>query len=146
MECREREYEILTSMVKMPFSSCYSKEASKWCQVTAVFKKKSQMSGAEEERRLISPGDAWLVVAAAECWVLAHTVPRGCETPVMGPKPSKFPSLGLPFSLLPNLCCLPGQGQQGMGRWPWRAPSAERHGPTASLPAQPSQQHGHHLP
>lgn len=79
LECREGEYEILPAMVNMPFSCCYSKEAGKCCQVTAVFNKKSQVSGAEEKGRLISPGEC-----LAHVWqqqssmhrVLAHTVPR----------------------------------------------------------------------
>lgn len=52
----EGEYGILTAMVNMPSCSCYSKEASEWCQVTAGFKRKSQMSGTEEKGRLRRKG------------------------------------------------------------------------------------------
>lgn len=141
LECREGEYEILPAMVNMPFSCCYSKEAGKCCQVTAVFNKKSQVSGAEEKGRLISPGSAWLVCGSSRalctgCW---HTqCPGSCETPVMSPpKPSEIPQ---PWpSLLPAASSLlPARpGQQGVGRWPWRAPICRDPG----VPLPPS----HHL-
>lgn len=136
---QEGEYGILPAMVKMPFCSCYSKEAGKCCQVTAVFNKSSQVSGAEEKGRLISPGSAWLVCGSSRalctgCW---HTqCPGAWETPVMGPKPSEIPQ---PWpSLVPAArSLLPALAQQGVGRWPWRAPICRDPG----VPLPPS----HHL-
>lgn len=147
LECSEGEDETLTAMVQMSFSSCYSKEASKWCQVTAVFKKKSQMSGTEEAREADFSRErlahGWQQQSTG-CW--NTQCPGGCETPAVGPKLSEHsPALAFPSpaakSLLPAQAGPAERGQMALEsshlqrRWGPVAPSqALPCGVTVTLP------------